>query len=55
MKVSTGGSPMDTLTVQLAEPFQDHHYASGFVQGVDIENDCSHQNISFSYSGNRGT
>ena len=55
MKVSTGGGPMDTLTVQLAELFQDHHYASGFVEGIAVGNDCSHQNISFPYSGNHGT
>ena len=30
---------MDTLTIQLAELFQDHHYTPGFIQGVAIGND----------------
>ena len=40
--VSTGGSPMDTLTIQLAELFQNHYYNPGFMQEVAIGNDCSH-------------
>ena len=42
MKLDTGGSPMDTITVQLAELFQAHHYTHGFIYGVAIGNDCSH-------------
>ena len=33
---------MDTITVQLAELFQDDHYTPGFAPGVAIGNYCSH-------------
>ena len=36
--VSTG----DTLTVQPAELFQDHHYTPGLTQGLAIGNYCCH-------------
>ena len=41
-RVFTGRSLIHTLTGQLAELYQDHHYTPGLVQGVAIGNDCSH-------------
>ena len=38
----TGGDPMGTLTEQLAELCQDHHYPHLFLQGVAMGNDCNH-------------
>ena len=44
--MSTGGDPMHTLTVQLAEHF---HNTAVFVQEVTIGNDCNHELITFTY------
>ena len=38
-----GGDPMGTLTEQLAELCQDHHYPPLFLQGVAMGNNCIQQ------------
>ena len=35
-QVSTSGSPMDTITVQLADVFKHHHYTPGFCSVYQI-------------------